>query len=45
MELHAAGVRLGASYPAPLIGLDAGRARALAALKTIGQTAGVGADG
>ena len=45
MELHAAGVRLGASYPAPLIGLDAGRARALAALKTIGQAAGVGADG
>ena len=40
LELAAAGIRLGGTYPTPIISLDAGRARALAALKTITGAAG-----
>ncbi len=35
LVLEAAGVRLGKTYPHPIIGLDEGRTRALAAYKTI----------
>ena len=39
VELAAAGVRLGATYPHPVLDLAAGRARALAAYKQLGSMA------
>ncbi len=38
LELEAAGIRLGRDYPAPVVDLATGRARALAALQTVTGT-------
>lgn len=42
--LRDAGVRLGSSYPRPIVEHEIGRKRALDALKTIGETRAAGAD-